>query len=97
MTQDTKVHPASAKPAEKKPGRWKKCLGMAGVLIGFLFVAGLVGYSYYVSLTDTRIKDIGKCCHVLKSPKTAKMRSHFKSGLGNPLYYLSNPVFCRCY
>ena len=60
MTEDTKVHPAPpAVPVERKAGPWGKCLGIAGILLGVLFVAGMVGYAYFVSSTDTRIKDTG--------------------------------------
>ena len=62
MTEDTKVHPADPAPANavwKKTGQWKKWLGIAGILLGIIFVAGMVGTTYFLTETDNKIKDVG--------------------------------------
>ena len=62
MTEETKVHPADPAPANavwKKTGQWPKYLGMAGILLAIMFVGGMVGTTYFLTQTDTRIKDVG--------------------------------------
>lgn len=61
MTEDSKVHPAPAPVTmgKTKTGLWKKCLGFAGILLVVLFVGGMVGMTQFMTLEDTRIKDIG--------------------------------------
>ena len=72
MTEDSKVHPAPAPVTmgKTKTGLWKKCLGFAGILLVVLFVGGMVGMTQFMTLEDTRIKDIGSSDTHLKTYAT---------------------------